>query len=106
MHNLRLFQFLNETSPIMANPHRKVAHALMYIQGPAVGEWKRTKENWIMGNPIPTPPRLTVWEEFKQDFVQDWTNTNEHYKAAFELDQLRMTGSDIDTYIVRFGELA
>ena len=58
-----------------------------------------------MGNPIPMPPRLNIWEEFEQDFVQDWTDTNEHYKVASKLDQLQMIGSDIDAYIVQFGEL-
>ena len=59
-----------------------------------------------MGRPIPTPPHIDVWEEFEQDFVQDWDDTNAHYKAAAELDKLKMEGTNIDHYITKFAELA
>ena len=83
-----------------------MAHALTFIQGSAVAEWKRSVENWIMRRPIPTPPHVDVWDEFKQDFIQDWDDTNAHYKAAAELDKLKMEGSNIDHYITKFAELA
>ena len=63
-------------------------------------------ENWVMRRPIPTPPHVDVWEEFKQDFIQDWDDTNAHYKAVAELDKLKMEGSNIDHYITKFAELA
>ena len=78
----------------------------MFIQGSAVAEWKRSVENWVMRRPIPTPPHVDAWEEFEQDFVQDWDDTNAHYKAAAELDKLKMEGSNIDHYITKFAELA
>ena len=59
-----------------------------------------------MRRPIPTPPHVDVWEEFEQDFIQDWDDTNAHYKAAAELDKLKMEGSNIDHYIMKFAELA
>ena len=40
MHELKLYQFLNSTAPVMTDPYRKVAHALTFIQGSAVAEWK------------------------------------------------------------------
>jgi hypothetical protein len=106
MHELKLYQFLNGAAPLMQDPYRKVAHALTFIQGPAVTEWKRSVENWIMRRPILAPPHLDIWEEFEQDFVQDWDDTNAHYKAAAELDKLKMEGSNIDHYITKFAELA
>jgi ribosomal protein S10 len=106
MHELKLYQFLNSTAPVMTDPYRKVAHALTFIQGSAVAEWKRSVENWVMRRPIPTPPHVDVWEEFEQDFIQDWDDTNAHYKAAAELDKLKMEGSNIDHYITKFAELA
>ena len=45
-----------------------------------------------MRRPIPAPPHVDVWEEFEQDFIQDWDDTNAHYKAAAELDKLKMEG--------------
>ena len=59
-----------------------------------------------MRRPILTPPHVDVWDEFEQDFVQDWDDTNAHYKAAAELDKLKMEGSNIDHYITKFAELA
>ena len=59
-----------------------------------------------MRRPIPTPPHVDVWDEFEQDFIQDWDDTNAHYKAAAELDKLKMEGSNIDHYITKFTELA
>ena len=106
MHELKLYQFLNLNTPIMTDPYRKVAHALTFIQGTAIAEWKRSVENWVMRRPIPTPPHVDIWEEFKQDFIQDWDDMNTHYKAAAELDKLKMKGSNIDYYITKFAELA
>ena len=59
-----------------------------------------------MRRPIPAPPHVDVWDEFEQDFIQDWDDTNAHYKAAAELDKLKMEGSNIDHYITKFAELA
>jgi hypothetical protein len=106
MHELKLYQFLNSTAPVMTDPYRKVAHALTFVQGSAVAEWKRSVENWIMRRPIPTPPHVDVWDQFEQDFIQDWDDTNAHYKAAAELDKLKMDGNNIDHYITKFAELA
>ncbi len=52
-----------------------------------------------MSTPAPSLPRVTVWDDFEEAFRHDWTNTNELYRAAAELDQLRMNEDDIDTYI-------
>ena len=71
-----------------------------------MAEWKRSIENWVMRRPIPTPPHVDVWEEFEQDFIQDWDDTNTHYKAMVELDKLKMEGSNINHYITKFTELA
>ena len=71
-----------------------------------MAEWKRSIENWIMHRPIPTPPHVNIWDEFKQDFIQDWDDMNAHYKAATKLDKLKMEGSNIDHYITKFAKLA
>ena len=76
MHELKLYQFLNSNVPIINNPYQKVVHALTFIQGAAIAEWKRSVENWVMRRLIPTPPHVDVWEEFEQDFIQDWDDTN------------------------------
>jgi hypothetical protein len=74
--------------------------------GPEVYEWKRSMEIWIMSNPVPRPPYLTTYAEFKHNFIKAWTNANEPHCAAAELHKLRMKNDDVDTYITVFAELA
>ena len=40
LHELHLYQFVNATHPVMMNPWQKVAHALTYVSGPNIYEWK------------------------------------------------------------------
>ena len=106
LHELRLYQFVNATHPIMTNPWQKVAHALTYVSGPSIYEWKRSAENWILSIPAPSAPNKTVYDDFEEEFIEAWTDTNEPYRAAADLDKLRMQHDDIDGYTTRFTELA
>ena len=106
LHELRLYQFTNAMHPIMMNPWQKVAHALTYVNGPSIYEWKRSAENWILSIPAPSAPNKTIYDDFEEEFVRSWTDTNEPHQAATDLDKLRMKGEDIDEYITTFTELA
>ena len=90
----------------MTNLWQKTAHALTYMDGPKVYEWKQDAEIWILSNPAPSTPNTTVYNNFKAAFIESWTDTNEPYRATAELDKLWMEGNDIDTYIMVFAELA
>jgi hypothetical protein len=90
----------------MANPWQKVAHALTYVNGPNIYEWKRSTENWILSIPAPSTPDRTIYDDFEEEFVKSWTDTNEPCRAAADLDKLRMQHDNIDEYITRFAELA
>jgi hypothetical protein len=63
-------------------------------------------EIWILSNPVPRPPFFTTYDEFEHDFIESWTDVNEPYRAATELNKLRMKNDDVDTYITVFAELA
>ena len=76
------------------------------MEGPEVYEWKRDAEVWILSNPAPSDPQVTVYDDFEFAFIESWTDTNEPYRAAVELNQLRMNDNDVDTYITVFAELA
>ena len=90
----------------MMNPWQKVAHALTYVDGPNIYKWKRRAENWILSIPTPSNPNVTVYNNFKDQFIKDWTDTNEHHHAAAELDKLQMNDNNVDEYITVFAELA
>jgi hypothetical protein len=47
-----------------------------------------------------------VYDNFEFAFIESWTDTNEPYHAAAELNQLQMQDNDVDTYITVFAELA
>ena len=106
LHELRLYQFVNAAHPVMRNPWQKVAHALTYVSGPKVYEWKRSAENWILSIPAPLAPNKTVYEDFEEEFTESWTDMNEPHHAAAELDKLQAQHDNIDEYITKFAELA
>jgi hypothetical protein len=106
LHELRLYQFVNTTHPIMMNLWWKVAHTLTYVDGPEIYEWKRSAENWILSIPAPSAPNKTVYKDFEEEFIKLWTDTNEPHHAATELDKLQMKNKNVDEYITIFAELA
>ena len=75
------------------------------MEGPEVYEWKRDAEVWILSNPAPSDPQVTIYNDFEFAFIESWTNTNEPYRAAAELNQLWMEGNDVNTFITVFAEL-
>ena len=89
----------------MTNPWQKVAHALTYVNGPNIYEWKRSVENWILSIPAPSAPNRTICDDFEEEFIESWTDTNEPYQVAADLDKLRMQHDNVDEYITRFAEL-
>ena len=97
LHELQLYQFVNELHPIMQNPWCKVVHTLTYLTEPNTYKWKQSVENWIMSIPVPTLPTHTIYDEFEEEFIQSWTNMNEPYHTAAELDKLCINHDDIDT---------
>ena len=96
---------MNTTHPIMTNPWQKVTHALTYVDGPNIYEWKQNAENWILSIPTPSAPNKTVYEDFEEEFIKSWTDTNKPYHAAAELDKLQMKNDNIDKYITVFAKL-
>ena len=106
LHELCLYQFVNATHLVMMNPWQKAAHALTYVSGPNVYEWKRSAENWILFIPAPSAPNKTVYEDFEEEFIKSWTDTNESHCATVALDKLQMKDEKINKYITMFAELA
>ena len=106
LHKLHLYQFMNATHPVMMNPWQKVTHALTYVSGPNVYEWKQSAENWILSIPTPSAPNKMIYEDFEEEFIESWINTNEPHRTAAALNRLRMKDENVDKYITVFAELA
>ena len=62
-------------------------------------------ENWILSIPAPSAPNKTIYEDFEEEFVDSWTDTNEPHCAAAALDKLRMKNENVNDYITAFAEL-
>ena len=90
----------------MQNLWQKVVHTLTYMNGPAIYEWKRSAENWILSIPMPPAPNQTIYDDSEKEFIELWTDTNEPYCTIAELDKLQIKGNNIDEYITQFMELA
>ena len=63
-------------------------------------------ENWIISIPTLFAPTCTIYDNFEEEFIELWTNTNKSYCTAAELDKLCMKHDDINTYITCFAKLA
>ena len=63
-------------------------------------------ENWILSIPAPSALTHTIYDNFKEEFIESWTDTNKPYHAAAELNKLWMNYDNVDTYITQFAELA
>ena len=88
----------------MTNPWQKVAHALTYVSGPNIYEWKRSAENWILSIPAPSALNKTVYEDFEEEFVESWTDTNESHCTTVALDKLQIKDEKVNEYITTFAE--
>ena len=78
----------------------------MYIEGLSVDHWVTQHVEWLNNTLIPTPPFLSLWEEFVAHFEQDWADVNAPAKARARLDKLAMKGDELDQYITDFANLA
>ena len=47
-----------------------------------------------------------IYKDFEEEFIKSWTDTNESYRAAAELDKLQAQRGNINEYIAKFAKLA
>lgn len=110
---LSLLFWINSKHPVITNPERRTALALNYIRGPKVDAWVsqqcRALCKKVNGddNRAPTHDDTgtdeTLWEDFGAEFARAFTDTAE--EALARLNDLRMTGDDIEIYIATFEDL-
>ena len=59
-----------------------------------------------MSIPASSTSTCTIYNNFEDEFIESWTDTNEPYCTASELNKLCMNHDNIDTYITHFTKLA
>ncbi len=81
---------------------------LSYIRGPLVDNWVNEQVQWLMDQVQTGVPHAkeNLWRTIKTRFRQAYTDTVEKVKAQHQLQEFKMKGDDVDTYISQFQNLA
>jgi hypothetical protein len=107
----KVYQGINDNHEVMQNPYYRTMQALSLIKGPLVNDWVDDQITDLMEkvsrqqNPIPrTEPAL--WTDFMAAFNAAFTDTTKRQKAQTAIQQLRMRGDDLDSYVSTFRHIA
>jgi len=99
---------MNPTVEQLAIPYQRTMTFLSYIRGPLVDDWVDEQAQWLMDQ-IQTGVAYAeenLWRTVEVRFRQAYTDTAEKAKAQHQLQDHRMKGDDVDTYISTFQNLA
>ena len=88
-------------------PFLKVALALSYMNGPKIDSWARHKRQWLKDQRAFGVSMMdnSLWNDFEADFRAAYTDHDAKLTAYQQLSDLKMVGSDIDSYIAEFDRL-
>jgi hypothetical protein len=102
------YELINADSRTFQVPYLKTALCLSYITGPQVDAWAKQKRQWLRDQHKVHGYPLTashLWDDFEADFQAAYTDTDAKLTALQQLHDLKMVGTDIDTYIAGFSRL-
>jgi hypothetical protein len=105
-NRVELHFFVNEKSLVAKDPLRKIGLTLGWIRGSGVEYWVDKQINWLMDQTQGRNLVADPWAEFRQDFLQFFSNVLEARRASADLKNLEMKDGDIDEYIRTFENLA
>ena len=87
----------------MKELYSRVLLAISYMKGEKVRNWNKNQVNILdkhIDEQLVSPDDERLWKAFAQDFKLAFTNTTEKQDAYVKLKSLKMTGGDLDTYIL------
>jgi hypothetical protein len=104
MHSFKHWWALNKEKTVFNIPYKWVALCLSYMKGPKVEDWAEAQQEFM--NDRKSTGRLpefeSHWRDIKKAFKDTFTDIAESVKAENDLKSLKMTSSDIDSYIATF----
>ena len=107
MHSFKHWWALNEEKTVFDIPYKQVALCLSYMKGPKVEDWAETQQEFM--NDQRSTRRLANFESHWRDFEKAFKNTfmdiAKSIKAENDLKSLKMTSSNINSYIATFMKL-
>ena len=101
---LKAYFHLNHQVLALRSFLTRIALALTLIQGPNVSKWTRTVEDWL-NRLTPLNDEFNTWDQFANQFLVAFADTQRDQKARTELQNLRMRWPLIDQYTMDFERL-
>jgi len=102
------YEIINGDARQFTIPYLKVVLCLSYFNGPKVDAWARQQCLWLKHHHKQDGVPMTnksLWEDFELLFRTAYTDQDAKLTAYQKLNELRMQGSDIDSYIADFDRL-
>jgi hypothetical protein len=109
LSNFKRFMTMNCGTAIARDSFKKCAYFLSLIEGDATKGWVMAQNEWLEEaqiDPTIIPMFLSPWNVIQSEFTKAFTNYANREKAYDALGQLRMKGSNVDSYIADFRCLA
>ncbi len=100
---------MNWKANIAKDPIAKCCYFLALFEGSKVEGWCKRQYTWldkVEANPRILPHGMTAWDALEQDFRHSFIDYAVHEKAHDDLRKLKMSGGNVDQYIVDFEFLA
>ena len=93
---------LNWKAPLIKEPYSRVLMAISYMKGEKNQNWNK-KQVELLNERINDFGWSTnderLWKRFVEDFKKAYTNTMDKQDTYVSLQDLKMTGGDLDTYV-------
>ena len=108
MDRFKIYKIANKNKEQMTNPYLRVGTALMHIAGPLVNAWAveqsdKLEQKVTIQRFAETDEQL--WKDFESNFKTAYTDLADQPRTHQELLNLRMSGTDLDTYNAEFNRL-
>src|SRR5712672_2205743 len=101
------YEIVNGDSRQFTTPFLKVALCLSYMNGPKIDSWARHRRLWLKAQKDSGVSMMdrSLWDDFEADFCRAYADQDAKLTAYQKLNELRMHGSDIDSYVAEFDRL-
>jgi hypothetical protein len=107
MRSFKCWWALNEEKTVFDNPYKRVTLYISYMKGPKVEDWAEAQQEFM--NKRKSTGKLVTfeshWRDFEKAFKDTFTDIGEGFKAENDLKSLKMTSSNINSYIATFMKL-
>jgi len=101
------FEIVNGDARQFTTLFLKVALCLSYMNGPKVDSWVHYQRIWLKDQKAAGVSMMdrSLWDDFEANFCRAYADQDAKLMVYQKLNELRMHGSDIDSYVAEFERL-